>query len=214
MRTPSPNATRRRRLELFVWTLLCPILPATAFAAGDCNRSTITTFLVGNSSGNEIQHALGGKGFEVVARDAAGNALPNVNVILDLDRMGPLIIRPMRNQNAGITVNCATKEFSKMTDAAGLARFGLRFGKWDAVGSVGVTIDGTQCPIAYPARSTDIDGQDGGALLADFSAFAAHYVSGTGLLCCDWNLDGELGLADLAIFSVEFLFPTVGEYCP
>lgn len=203
----------RSALLIALLPLVLAMSPRPGRAAGDCNRSIVTSFLVGNMSGNAIEHGLG-RGFEVLARDGTGALLPNTNVILDLDRLGPLVIRPARTQSPGITVNCATKEFSRMTDVNGIARFALCFGRFDVLGSVGVTIDGTQCPTGYPARSTDIDGADGMTGLNDLSAFAGHFLMGTGVLCCDWNLDGQVALGDFGIFAVEFLSAVTREYCP
>jgi len=131
--------------------------------------------------------------FTVVVRDAANNPQPNSNVILDFSTCTGVTF--CVTQEPGTTVN--GKIASRVTDFLGVATFHLHSGGLCPGSTVHVFADGV--PLALrPVVSTD---QDGNLLVDATDATLANAKVGGSDLSADFDCDGDVDAADLAILS-------------
>ncbi len=183
-------------------------LPAYA-ESPDPRYSTCDAVVVGNTSGI----AIGGTpaGFDAVIKDVTNAPRPGVIVRLDFS---PTSIRLVSVQNAGITLDCAARTVSQVTNANGAVNLAVRFGGFVSTNSVYVSHDGVEFA-TVKARSTDLDGVDGKTGLADLALFSANVLANPAAQETDFDLNGTTGLGDLRIFADEYLRTDPAQsYCP
>jgi hypothetical protein len=185
---------------------------ASVASAGvpDPRTSSAERMVAGNASGNQ-NAGVGADGYDVVVRDVNGAGLGGRTVVIDWSADASLKVH--NAQNAGITVNCAAKTISKLTDASGAVKFGPRIGDFNNGNVVQVTADGVVLA-TIRTTSTDLDGTGGSTGLGDLSIFSANYLNNPSAQETDFDDTGSTGLGDLSIFSAEYLSGATGTYCP
>jgi len=177
------------------------VFATSARAAVYPPNCSVDPVLVGDSSGMPI-----GNGFRVVARDAAGNAMPGITVTLQF--FAP--VRPYTAQVAPAVVTCPF--VLKVTDATGTAVFYVRMGGCSNAPCVLVRADGIV--VGYvPTRSTDIDG-DGLTWAFDLNLFRQRFLNDHMAQETDFDQSGATDLADFSIFRQVYLHEIPGIPCP
>ncbi len=182
-------------------------LPASA-TTPDPRNTTADLVVVGNVSGTPI----GGSpaGFDVVVRDVDYAPLPGRFVTLDFS---DTTMRVFAVQNAGTTLDCASRSIGRVTNGAGAVNFAARVSGFSNSNWVEVSQDGVVIAIVK-GRSTDIDGIDGATGLGDFAIFGANFLDNQAAQETDYDLSGTTGLGDFALFGAEFLGSAQHAYCP
>jgi len=194
-----------RRLAIAVLLLLAAGSSAAA-AVPDPTKSHADPVVVGNTSGADM-----GNAFHVNVRDV-GN-IPKVGVTVSINFYGARA-RPLREQEAGTTVNCAASpiNMSRVTDGQGNVVFHARIAGSDGQVLYQIRANGVLLR-TDPIRSTDLDG-DGDTDLGDLNAFRAQYLVDPRGAETDYNQDGVTDLADLQLFRAEFYRGGKGTLCP
>jgi hypothetical protein len=159
-----------------------------------------------------VGDAAGSCAFRVVFRDVTNAPLYSELATLDFSRTS---VRLYAVQEPGVTIDCAARTLSKVTDHDGVAVFHPRFGGSCGANSVEISGRGVVAAVV-PARSTDMDGTDGCTGLGDFGLFAPLFLySSTSHPEADFdNSGGAIGLGDFSIFSRDLLSGCKGTYCP
>ena len=183
-------------------------VPAAVAESPDPRFSTCDLILVGNVSGTPLGSAPAG--FDVVVRDVNNAPLPGRVVTIDF---GSSAMKVFAVQNAGITLDCAARTISRVTNAQGAVNIGARVAGYDNTNAVLVLENGNLLA-KVKGRSTDIDGADGTTGLGDFAIFGDNFLNHSEAQETDFDLDGRTGLGDYAVFGAEFLRGAVHPYCP
>jgi hypothetical protein len=157
--------------------------------------------------------AAGSYAYRVEFRDVS-NA-PQIHELAILD-FSQTTVRLSPVQEAGVTVDCAARTLSRLTDGTGVAIFHPRFGGSCNSGSVVVNFRDTWSIAWVPARSTDLDALDGCTGLGDLILFAQPFLGGdAGHAEMDFDGSGGApGLGDFVMLSKDLLGGIKMEYCP
>jgi len=146
-------------------------------------------------------------GFTVTVRDLANNPVVGATVTIDLSFATDLEICADQ-LDPSVTVNCASKTVSAITDAAGQVSLTLLGGSNGAGNATtlanGGRIYANGTLIGSPTVAAfDLDGENGmGA--NDLAAFLSDFASGQNFGRSDYDGSGILGANDLAVFLRAF----------
>jgi hypothetical protein len=204
-----PRPTRRLSTLASLALAAAAILPGLSRAAvPDPSTSTIPGYVVGRPSGSPTTESV------IIVRDVAAVPIPGATVELNFSLA---LLRPYTTQNAGVTLNCAQRTVSVVTDNQGVARISPRFGGCHTGLAIPIRADGVFLGTVR-GRSPDLDGQGGRAGLGDFASFAAAYNSwiatgGPPSSCFDFDGQG-CALCAFSIFAEDFLYGPTLTNCP
>src|SRR5688500_14147726 len=155
-----------RRFGVVTSTLGLALLAGPAFATTpDPRFSQVDPVVVGNSSGTPM--GAEPAGYDVLIRDVNNAPVPGRLVTLDFSATA---MKLYAVQNAGVTLDCASRQIHGVTNASGAIKFAPRIGGWENTNSVVVFNGGVELA-RVKGRSTDIDGADGTTGLGDFAIF-------------------------------------------
>lgn len=142
------------------------------------------------------------------------NQSPHVQQLVSLD-FSNTSIRLFGAQNSGITVNCAARTLSRLTDGQGYAIFVPRFAGFENSNRVAVYHEGVLLALVK-ARSFDIDALDQVVGLNDFSLFAAAFAAIQPHPQTNYNesFSEVPDLGDFQNFVDQFARAAYGAYCP
>jgi hypothetical protein len=166
---------------------------------------SLPTRVVGSASGGvgEVRATL---------HDVADVPLPYQPFTLDFSQTS---FRLFATQDPGVTVDCAERTITGMTNGYGEVVFHARFAGSDPSPALLLSSDGVNLGRVV-GRSTDLDGQGGGTGLPDFAAFAAGFASTVPNVSL--NFDGSASdvpdLVDFALFARELAAAARVPYCP
>ncbi len=143
--------------------------------------------------------------FFIVARDVANNPIAGLTVIVDF--MGCPDIRIDQQQWPSLTVDCAAKSVSAVTDVNGVATFCIVGFATNPGGAPGAGLGGVHVSAAGFLMSTmtaTVTDENGGVTtpgleLTDLSAWLADFGTGVYLGRSDFDQNGVLNVADLVI---------------
>jgi hypothetical protein len=117
-------------------------------------------------------------------------------------------------QNAGVTLDCASRQIHGLTNASGAIKFAPRIAGWENTNGVVILNGGVELA-RVKGRSTDLDGVDGITGLGDFAHFGTNFLTNPAAQETDFDMGGNTGLGDFAFFAAEFLLTTPpSAYCP
>jgi len=150
--------------------------------------------------------------FHVVVRNVNNAPRSYRKVTLDFSASN---VRLMAAQASGLTLDCAARTLSALTDFGGRVDFLVRFGGFDNAPNDLVIENGVILK-KVPARSCDLDGLGGCASIGDLARFTplllSHSVSNPE---ADLNLSGgPIDLGDFAILTRAIREGGAGSYCP
>jgi hypothetical protein len=166
---------------------------------------SVPTRVVGSASGGvgEVRATL---------HDVADVPLAHQPFTLDFSQTS---FRLFETQDPGVTVDCAERTITGMTNGYGEVVFHARFAGSDPSPALLLSSDGVNLGRVV-GRSTDLDGQGGGTGLLDFAAFAAGFASTVPNVSL--NFDGSASevpdLVDFALFARELAAAARVPYCP
>jgi len=193
---------------LLLSLVVIPVALAEA-TTPDPRYSTCDAVVVGNASGEAIGQAPAG--YDVQIRDVNNTPVPGRVVTLDFSGSS---VRLYAAQPAGITLDCAGRRLSMVTDANGKVNFRPQIAGYDNSSAV-VVWNGIEELRRVTGRSTDLDAVDGTTGLGDLALFSANFFGNTGAQETDFDASGATGLADFQILAAEFLrFTPPAAYCP
>lgn len=156
----------------------------------------------------------------VIFRDLANNPVPGVTITFEFQAIQDMTIASDQ-PDPRLTVNCATRTVSAVTDANGRADFTI----------VGAGIPGRPASTQFqfhvyadgvllgsPMLSAfDLDGV-GGVKLNDLALWFADYVTATSPMRADFDGSGNVSLSDLSIWSAAYFgsgsTQSAASYCP
>ena len=164
---------------------------------------TVPAVVVGNTSGLPM-----GDGFVVVVR-RFGSPVSHAIVQLYFPTEGP---RPLLEQEAGTSVNCAARTLTREADANGVCVFHPRLAGYATTSVVDVRANGVHLAQAS-VRSTDLDG-NGVVDLADFQRFAVNFLHAPGSAETDYDGSGSTDARDFDFFRRDFVAGVHGSLCP
>ncbi|MCE9628180.1 MAG: hypothetical protein K8R56_09725 [Candidatus Eisenbacteria bacterium] len=155
--------------------------------------------LVGHT-GSATSHALGE--FAVTIRDLANNPLPNTAIVIDLSGI-PEAVLASEQYDPAMTVDCAHRSVSKLSDATGTARFTIIGASTGGNASTllgGGKIYYNGILIGSPTVSIyDLDGV-GGVGANDLSIWLADFGSAIPWGRCDYDCNGGVGANDFSLW--------------
>jgi len=181
---------------------------STAASAGlPAAFSEIDPIGVGDNTGRAIGGAPAG--YDVSVRDGNNQPVPNSVVTLDFSSTN---VRAYTAQDAGTTVNAAARTLTRIA-ALGSTNFAARTAGFTNANSVQVFADGVLLG-NVKWRSTDVDGVDGHTGLTDLTYFSSRFLAAAVAPELNFDLSSSdvPGIADLSIFSFEFLSGAAGTY--
>jgi hypothetical protein len=198
----------RLPVRLTLASLLVSLAPAGSALADtplpDPTNSTVPACITLVGSNGGVPASIGE--FLVVIRDLAGNPVPGASVTVDLS-----LVTDMRlcddQLDPGVTLNCARRTVTAVTDLAGRALFtlvggGNPTGARTFANAARVYWNGFL--IASPSVSTfDADG-DAGVGANDLSQWLADFGAGLPYARGDHDCSGDLGANDLSIWLGAF----------
>ena len=217
-----PHPPRRAILAL-VPVLFVALTSTTAPAKVPDPRFTrVPAPIVGSVSGAMLPSCSGTgstaaeriDGFRVETRDVNNSPLWFKPVTLDFSQS---TIRLFADDTPGVTVDCAARTVTALTDQHGVVVFRPRFGGSSSGATILVTSDGVELR-QIAARSTDVDG-DGTTGLADFARVGRNFQDGSADPSTDFDpcapgSEGRTTLSDFAIFARELVRSAQGTACP
>ena len=156
----------------------------------------------------------------VVHRDLANNPVPGAVITFDFSAVGDMTIASDQ-PDPRLTVNCATRTVSAVTDANGRADLtivgaGIPGRPASAQFQFHIYADGIL--LGSPTLSAfDLNGT-GGVDLTDLGLWLVDYVSGTNPMRSDFDGTGGVSLVDFSIWSAAFFHAgspqSAASYCP
>ena len=201
----------RRRIVRAVLAALGSFLLCTTSRAGvSPQQSSVEPIIVGGSSGDYYPWS---DGFDVVIRDVNHTPIPGAVVTVDF---GGTSVAMYSQQASGITLDCATRTVTKITNASGAAKFVLRFGGSATIQSIPVSSTFSGWLANVKAYSTDLDAVGATTGLSDFAIFAAAFGAVQPHPSTNFNLSVSdvPDLGDFNAFSSEFARAISAGYCP
>ena len=147
--------------------------------------------------------------FRAVIRDADGNPLPGVDVILDFATTG---VKPAVSQISPMVTVCAGPAIAVPTNAAGMAAGFLAGGGLVHDPAVAVSAGGVFLRDVI-VRSSDYDA-NGDTDGFDFDRFRTNFLKHPENTESDFNFDGIVDVIDFDIFRKMLIKPGGTPYCP
>jgi hypothetical protein len=174
-----------------IWLLAAPAIALFASLASGAvpspASSTIPGHIVGSPDGAFVA--------QVVVRDFANNPIQGSTVVLDFSDCPQF--HPCPNVCAECIANPATRSVRRVTDAAGVAAFGLRLGGGNCPNPPTVRVSADGVPLGT-TNFASLD-QDGDLSLTNNDIGLVHAVLGSPDLRADFDGDGMVTVLDEGI---------------
>ena len=198
------------------------LLAGTAAMAGVPSATTSTQptgiALVGQTAGTPDGTSFGAAAYTI--RDASSNPVPGSTVIMNFAACTDVKLCSI-TQPVSMSVNCAAKTVTGVTDAAGLVTFrvvggGNLAGVHTTAPCVSVTADGVPLNTVR-AATFDMNGSSG-VTLGDITLAKNDFTFNPTFTRSDFNKNGAVTLADITVIKVVFSAggsaASCGTYCP